>query len=141
MLRRNAIFFLISFFFGIFFSTPDRAQREQPIGGLKKCVRARVRSAWRVEVKIISESANFGMFALITAPGRPLANLAVGVPAPLRRMLHEETCWAILHMYNHCGLAPEIISAYVRTRTHPVVTFAVYRALARFEETHGRGAR
>ena len=33
-----------------FFATPDRAQREQPIGGLKKFVRARVRSAWRVEV-------------------------------------------------------------------------------------------
>ena len=42
--------FLISIFFWIFFATPDRAQREQSIGGLKKIVRARVRSAWRVEV-------------------------------------------------------------------------------------------
>ena len=33
----------------IFFAYPDRAQREQPIGGLKKFVRARVRSAWRVD--------------------------------------------------------------------------------------------
>ena len=41
--------FLISTFL-IFFATPDRAQREQPIGGLGLCVRARVRSVWRVEV-------------------------------------------------------------------------------------------
>ena len=43
------LFFYFNFFW-IFFATPDRAQREQPIGGLKKFVRARVRSAWRVEV-------------------------------------------------------------------------------------------
>ena len=43
-------FFLISTSFWIFFATPDRAQREQPIGGLNKFVRARVRSAWRVKV-------------------------------------------------------------------------------------------
>ena len=42
--------FLISTFVLIFFATPDRAQREQPIGGLGLCVRARVRSVWRVEV-------------------------------------------------------------------------------------------
>ena len=43
------LFFNFNFFW-IFFATPDRAQREQPIGGLKNFVRARVRSAWRVEV-------------------------------------------------------------------------------------------
>ena len=43
LLRRKAIF-LISSFGGIFFATPDRAQREQPIGGLGLCVCARVRS-------------------------------------------------------------------------------------------------
>ena len=37
------LFFLLNFNF-------DRTQREKPIGGLKKFVRARVRSAWRVEV-------------------------------------------------------------------------------------------
>ena len=42
--------FLISNYFLIFFGTPDRAQREQPIGGLGLCVRARGRSVWRVEV-------------------------------------------------------------------------------------------
>ena len=45
----EAIFFNFNFFL-IFFATPDRAQREQPIGGLGLCVRARVRSVWRVEV-------------------------------------------------------------------------------------------
>jgi len=35
------LFFLFQFFFVIFFATPDRAQREQPLGGLKiSCVRA-----------------------------------------------------------------------------------------------------
>ena len=41
--------FLISTCFD-FLATPDRAQREQPIGGLGLSVRARVRSVWRVEV-------------------------------------------------------------------------------------------
>jgi hypothetical protein len=48
MLRRKAIF--VFQLFWISFATPDRAQREQPISGLKSFVRARVRSAWRVEV-------------------------------------------------------------------------------------------
>ena len=62
-------------FFWIFFATPDRAQREQQIGGLKKCVRARVRSAWRVEVYMIFESANFRMFSSITEPGAAFEHL------------------------------------------------------------------
>ena len=45
----GAIFFNSNLFL-IFFATPDRAQREQPIGGLGLCVRARVRSVWRVEI-------------------------------------------------------------------------------------------
>ena len=54
---------------------------------------------------------------------------------PSRRMLHEDTCWTILYMYHHCGLAREIIATYVRTRTHPVALKTVHRVLARFEET------
>ena len=50
-------------------------------------------------------------------------------------MLHEDTCWTILYMYHHCGLDPEIIATYVRTRTHPVAFQTVYNVLARFEET------
>ena len=46
----EAIFFNFNFFL-IFFATPNRAQREQPIGGLGLCVRARVRSVlWHVVV-------------------------------------------------------------------------------------------
>ena len=41
----------------VFFATPDRAQQEQPIGGLGLCVRARVRSVWRVGVQGTIKSA------------------------------------------------------------------------------------
>ena len=64
MLRRKT-FFIFNFFGGGFFASPDRAHREQPIGGLKKFVRARVRSAWRVGVYVVFESANFRMLASI----------------------------------------------------------------------------
>ena len=40
----------IQLFYWVFFATPGRARREQPIGGLGLCVRARVRSVWRVEI-------------------------------------------------------------------------------------------
>ena len=43
LLRRQSDFY-ISTVSWVFFATPDRARREQPIGGLGLCVRARVRS-------------------------------------------------------------------------------------------------
>ena len=44
--------------------SPDRARREQPIGALGLCVRARVRSVWRVEVQGILKRAEGGFWRL-----------------------------------------------------------------------------
>ena len=83
MLRRNSYFFNFNFF-GFSLLLPIGRQREQPIGGLKQFVRARVCSAWRVEVRIIFESANFGMCASITGVG---PSLSIAAPQPQQRAL------------------------------------------------------
>ena len=73
-------FFIFNFLGGIFFASPDRAHREQPIGGQKQFVRARVRSAWRVGVKKGFESANFRMPASIADDPKATKKADRGLP-------------------------------------------------------------
>ena len=56
-------------------------------------MRARVRSAWRVEVKIIFESANFRMFASITATGAATPHKAKAVFAHTTRDDRRHLLW------------------------------------------------
>ena len=69
------IFFKLTAAWVVFFATyrytPDRARREQPIGGLGffLCVRARVRSVWRVEISGILKSSISRIHSFFTGGG------------------------------------------------------------------------